>query len=340
MGKDRFWFEHDSNSHDDPKMLELRMQFGWSAYGAFWAIAEMLRDADGYTIELNRLGAICFNLRIERDWVDAMFDIGLLVRDDDCFWSTTLLDRMAKWDEKKARRAAAGRKGGIAKGRNSKINSIAKAKQKQKQTQSKANAEQSNGIAQARTEQNRTEQERETSISKFVNKTDKTSKVEFENDQYNFLPLEKDRQLARDIVDKWPECTPVDAVAWVQQAKQSYLLQLKHDQIAWLNDVALIRSPNDPVYNVNGQNKLHQWLMNCLKNTIRDQSKQTDVTDAGAAKAARAYEKTKQFVDEQKVNRGSPQEVSELLKGYTGFKPKGSEDVEESANNESRPFRD
>jgi hypothetical protein len=34
MGKDRFWFEHDSNSHDDPKMLELRMQFGWPETGS------------------------------------------------------------------------------------------------------------------------------------------------------------------------------------------------------------------------------------------------------------------------------------------------------------------
>ena len=113
--KDRYWFEHDSNAHTDPKITHLRMKYGLAAYGAYWVIVEKLRDSGDYTIDLSLLDAICFDLRIELEWVDLMFEIGLLECDDKRFWSRTLLDRMSKWDEAKAKRAAAGRKGGNAK---------------------------------------------------------------------------------------------------------------------------------------------------------------------------------------------------------------------------------
>jgi hypothetical protein len=60
----------------------------------------------------------------------------------------------------------------------------------------------------------------------------------------------------------------------VQQAK-IYLVQLDGDQMRWLEDISTSKSPNDPVYDINGRNKLHQWLMNCLKNTIRKQAEQS-----------------------------------------------------------------
>jgi hypothetical protein len=286
MTKDRFWFEHDSNAHDNPKILDLRMQIGWCAYGAFWAIVELLRDAEGYTIELSRLGGICFNLRIERDWVETMFSIGLLERDDERFWSSTLQGRMEKWDEKKRIRAEAGRKGGIAKGRNSNINSNAKAKLKQTKSKAKANEKQMPSGALARTEQNRTEQDSiEAYIykkSKVENEQDeirqpnsssiKTSKVNLQplDEALEFLPKLEDRNLARFILTVWSDCTTADAIAWVQQAKP-YLLQLDGDHMRWLEDISTSKSPNDPVYDINGRNRLHQWLMNCLKNTVKKQ---------------------------------------------------------------------
>ena len=125
--KDHYWFEHDSHAHTDPKILDLRMQHGWSGYGAFWCLIELLRDSDGYSIELNRLGAICFNLRIERDWVDTMFAIGLLSKDDERFWSNTLRNRMKKWDMAKQQKIDAGRKGGAAKAALKQRSSTAKA---------------------------------------------------------------------------------------------------------------------------------------------------------------------------------------------------------------------
>jgi hypothetical protein len=112
------------------------------------------------------------------------------------------------------------------------------------------------------------------------NKTSKdqveeTSKVDLKpiDEALEFLPIEQDRLLAKFILTAWPDCTVQDAIAWIQQAK-NYLLQLEGDPLEWIQDVATSRSPNDPVY-VQGRNKLHQWLMNCLKNTIRKQAEQS-----------------------------------------------------------------
>jgi hypothetical protein len=104
---------------------------------------------------------------------------------------------------------------------------------------------------------------------------EETSKVDLQpiDEALEFLPIEQDRLLAKFILTAWPDCTVQDAIAWIQQAK-NYLLQLEGDPLEWIQDVATSRSPNDPVY-VQGRNKLHQWLMNCLKNTIRKQAEQS-----------------------------------------------------------------
>jgi hypothetical protein len=125
-----------------------------------------------------------------------------------------------------------------------------------------------------------TEIERETEYIYKKNKTSKdqveeTSKVDLHpiDEALEFLPVEQDRQLAKFILTAWPDCTAKDAIAWVEQAK-NYLLQLEEEPLEWIQEVATSRSPNDPVY-VQGRNKLHQWLMNCLKNTIRKQAEQS-----------------------------------------------------------------
>ena len=127
MSKDAYWFEHDSNAHSDPEIKHLRMKHGWAAYGAFWAIVELLRDTTGYKIKHNLLEAICFDLRIENEWVETMFERGLFETDGEFFWSSALCSRMQKWDNAKQKRIDAGRKGGIAKSKNKQSPSNAKA---------------------------------------------------------------------------------------------------------------------------------------------------------------------------------------------------------------------
>jgi hypothetical protein len=105
---------------------------------------------------------------------------------------------------------------------------------------------------------------------------EETSKVDLQpiDEALEFLPSLEDQNIARFILTAWPDCSTQDAIAWVQQAK-IYLVQLDGDQMRWLEDISTSKSPNDPVYDINGRNKLHQWLMNCLKNTIRKQAEQS-----------------------------------------------------------------
>jgi hypothetical protein len=131
MSKDTFWFRHDSNARNDPKMCQLLMIGGQAAKGSFWDIVEILRESDGYKIPLDKLPAIAFACRFPDDAIDQMVQCGLIERDDKHVWSRSLNRRMKKLDAIKKKRAAAGRKGGKAKagGKQMPDNSLANGKQ-------------------------------------------------------------------------------------------------------------------------------------------------------------------------------------------------------------------
>jgi hypothetical protein len=111
----------------------------------------------------------------------------------------------------------------------------------------------------------------------FNSDSEETSKVDIDlqpiEEALAFLPLEKDRAVARTILTTWKECRTEDAIAFVQQAKP-FLMQLEEDQETWIRRIVLLRLPTDPVYDKNGRNLLHQWLMNCIQKSIRKNQSQ------------------------------------------------------------------
>lgn len=44
MKKDAYYFSHDANAQDDPKMLHLIDELGMEGYGIFWALIERMRS--------------------------------------------------------------------------------------------------------------------------------------------------------------------------------------------------------------------------------------------------------------------------------------------------------
>lgn len=48
------YFFHDSNARHDPKLELLRDEHGWDALGRWWALVEMLAEADGHLVEVTR----------------------------------------------------------------------------------------------------------------------------------------------------------------------------------------------------------------------------------------------------------------------------------------------
>jgi len=122
MSKDSFWFRHDSNARNDPKLAKLLFVGGHAAKSCFWDLIEIMREADDYRIEKDDLEAISYQCRFPdgENVVQMMIDCELLLEDEKHIWSASLLRRMEKWDTKKELLRKAGKKGGKAKARNQK----------------------------------------------------------------------------------------------------------------------------------------------------------------------------------------------------------------------------
>jgi hypothetical protein len=108
MAKQAYYFSHDSNAKDDPKIIKLRIKHGWKGYGIFWAIIELLRDQDSFTM-LADYESIAFALREDSETIKSIItDFDLFVIQNDFFHSGSLLNRMKLKEEQseKAREAA------------------------------------------------------------------------------------------------------------------------------------------------------------------------------------------------------------------------------------------
>ena len=54
MSKERFCFVHGSNAIKNPKILNMRVDYGLEGYGLYWAIIEMLRNEEDYKLEFSK----------------------------------------------------------------------------------------------------------------------------------------------------------------------------------------------------------------------------------------------------------------------------------------------
>lgn len=108
MKKEAYYFSHDSNAKDDPKILKLRMNLGWEGYGLFWGLIELLRNQPDYRMQKHYM-SIAFALHTDESKIKSLVnDFDLFSQDHDLFWSESLLKRMELKEEKseKMRNAA------------------------------------------------------------------------------------------------------------------------------------------------------------------------------------------------------------------------------------------
>ena len=143
--KDTYYFSHDSNALSDPKILNMRCDYGFESYGLYWAIIEMLRNESNYKLPLskNTYRAIKMqtgtSIDVEQFIKDCINEYkgesgnGLFNSDGRNFWSESLLRRMKKYETiKEKRTAAANTRWNKNKEENANINAkINNAKQKQ-----------------------------------------------------------------------------------------------------------------------------------------------------------------------------------------------------------------
>ena len=94
MKKEAYYFSHDANAKDDPKIIKLRMEMGWEGYGLFWGLIELLRNQPDYRMQ-KHYSSIAYALQTQDDKIKMLVnDFDLFIQDGDLFWSDSLLKRM------------------------------------------------------------------------------------------------------------------------------------------------------------------------------------------------------------------------------------------------------
>ena len=99
MKQDTFYFSHDYNARQDPKIKKLIQRHGLCGYGIFWAIVEDLyNNANALPTDYE---SIAFDLRTNPDVIESVIkDFGLFVIDGEMFGSLSIQKRLDDRAEK------------------------------------------------------------------------------------------------------------------------------------------------------------------------------------------------------------------------------------------------
>lgn len=111
MLKDAYYFKHDSNARNDPKIKALINKYGIEGYGRFWIVIEMLRESSNYKLEDEEYiwDALAEQMKCSvaevKDFIDdCSKKFRLFNQENGFFYSEALLTRMAKLDEIRQKR--------------------------------------------------------------------------------------------------------------------------------------------------------------------------------------------------------------------------------------------
>lgn len=114
--KEAYWFKHDSNAKDDPKIIILIEELGLEGYGIFWLLIETLRDQPDFRAPVRIIPALArrFNTSTEKIMAVVHRYHLFVVENDELFYSDALIKRMVPMIERRKAKQIAGKKGAIA----------------------------------------------------------------------------------------------------------------------------------------------------------------------------------------------------------------------------------
>lgn len=107
MKKEAYYFSHDEDARNDPKILQMRSVYGMEGYGLFWAFVEIMRTQPGYKIPIAGKYAIAgyaqefrTDPKMLNEYInDCISEFGLFESDGEYLWSNSLLRRMSAISE-------------------------------------------------------------------------------------------------------------------------------------------------------------------------------------------------------------------------------------------------
>lgn len=122
MSKEAFYFTHDYESTNDPKIQALLGEFGAQGYGIYWRVVEMLHSDSNHKLPFKKylFLAIAKQMLTSVEQIEAIIDqcinvFELFSSNDDFFWSNRVLRNFELRAQLSEKRAIAGRAGAIAK---------------------------------------------------------------------------------------------------------------------------------------------------------------------------------------------------------------------------------
>ena len=105
--KDTFYFQHDYNARNDPKLQDVLIDLGVEGIGVFWCIIEQLYEQGG-TLPIRYCKSIAFALHVDCNVVERLVnDYGLFQTDGEKMWSESVLNRLNRRSEVSEKRKLA-----------------------------------------------------------------------------------------------------------------------------------------------------------------------------------------------------------------------------------------
>jgi hypothetical protein len=103
MIENAFYFKHDYNARNNPKIMELRARFGedgGKAYGVFWMLIEAMAESSTTGINPNMVAGLALSFTVATDWLKRLIseclDIGLFVNDGDAITAERIMQHKAE----------------------------------------------------------------------------------------------------------------------------------------------------------------------------------------------------------------------------------------------------
>lgn len=97
--KETFYFQHDYNARNDPKLQDVLIDMGVDGLGVFWCIIEQLYEQGGF-LPLRSCKSIAFALHVDFNIVEHLImDYDLFENDGQKFWSKSVLIRLERRKE-------------------------------------------------------------------------------------------------------------------------------------------------------------------------------------------------------------------------------------------------
>ena len=97
--KDSYYFQHDYNARNDPKLQDVLIELGVEGIGVFWCIIEQLYEQGG-KLPLRYCKSIAFALHVDFKCVERLVnDYGLFKNDGENMWSESVMNSLNRRSE-------------------------------------------------------------------------------------------------------------------------------------------------------------------------------------------------------------------------------------------------